>query len=76
MAAFGVKGAQQGITCVAALLSGQKHGSSNFSSMNSSYQRNHLPWQSTVAPSIAWSMDDNKRHVKLKAQVKQEHDTL
>ncbi|CAN6205015.1 unnamed protein product [Urochloa humidicola] len=57
-------GSQQ-ITCAAALLSGKKYGSSNFSS--NSYFCNYFSRQSGVLPSIPWSID-NRRHVKLKAQ--------
>jgi len=61
-----VKGSPQ-VTCVAALLSGQKHGINSFSSNR--YFCNNLLRQSAVVPSIAWSMDNDMRHVvKLKAQ--------
>ncbi|CAL5087354.1 unnamed protein product [Urochloa decumbens] len=56
MAAFAVKGLQQ-MTCAAALLSGKKYGSSNFSS--NSYLCKYSPLQ---------SIDGDRRHVKLKAQ--------
>ncbi|CAL5063387.1 unnamed protein product [Urochloa decumbens] len=65
MAAFAVKGLQQ-MTCTASLLSGKKHGSSNFSSK--SYLWKHPPLQSSVLPYVAWSIDSDRRHVKLKAQ--------